>query len=347
MTRETRALEPAGAAAPAVTTQLRREGARSCVGCGGAEERQMVRGSSRHARRNQQLDGSARVLIRMIISPEGELAIDSGRAGRAGGFGRGAYVHADAVCLAAAAAKGLARSAKRPITLNGAPVTRTTLSATITEVYDRRFASMLGAARRAGAVEVGSNAVSAAWRGSRAHLLIVAVDAAAAADLSAVREAVADGRAVVWGNKEELARTVTIARRHGDESDSDASGAGVGVVAVTDTRFAHALQETRHVIESVCVVPRLDLSRGGKTSRQPRRRGHAEEARRDTDQAASILEGGTGNLREPVGSQGQALLSAQQQIAEHPLASQAVAARGSLGSTPPRPSRGRRGVKSA
>lgn len=337
MTRETRIPESAVADAPADTTQPRREGARTCVGCGSAEERQMIRGASRRAvrRHQQQEDGSARVLIRMVISPDGELAIDSGRAGRAGGLGRGAYVHADAVCLAAAAAKGLARSAKRPITLDGAPVTRTTLSAIISDVYDRRFASMLGAARRAGAVEVGSNAVSAAWRGSRAHLLIVAVDAAAAADLSAVREAVADGRALVWGNKEELARTVTTARRHGDEAGPDASGAGVGVVAVTDTRFAHALQETRHVIESVCVVPRLESSRGGKSSRQPRRRERAEEARRDStedsDRAASILESETGNLREPRGSQGQGS-----------LASQAVAARGSLGSTPRR-----RGVKSA
>lgn len=296
----------------------------------------MVRSSSRRAARRQQEAAGARVLIRMVISPEGELAIDSGRAGRAGGFGRGAYVHADAVCLAAAAAKGLARSAKRAITLDGAPVTRATLSATIAAVYDRRFASMLGAARRAGAVEIGSNAVTAAWRGERAQLLIVAVDAAAAADLSAVREAVADGRALVWGNKEELARAVTTARRHGDESDPDAAGAGVGVVAVTDTRFAHALQETRHVIESVRVVPRLESSRGGKPSHSPRRHGRAEEARRDPGQAASILESGTGNLREPRGSQGQGS-----------LASQAVAASGSLGSTPPRPSRGRRGVKSA
>ncbi len=67
---------------------------RSCVGCG---ERVDVAGN--HA------------LVRLIISPEGEVAVDA----RGGGFGRGAHVHPRPECLQKAVDRGLARSAKAKI----------------------------------------------------------------------------------------------------------------------------------------------------------------------------------------------------------------------------------------
>jgi len=65
---------------------------RTCVGCG--ERASATRGE----------DG----LIRLILGPGGEIAVDA----RGGGFGRGAHVHARPECLRRAVERGLSRSAK-------------------------------------------------------------------------------------------------------------------------------------------------------------------------------------------------------------------------------------------
>src|SRR5580693_9202449 len=64
---------------------------RTCVGCG----EQVAR----------EAPGD---LVRLVLGPDGEVAVDA----RAGGFGRGAYVHARRPCLERAVKGGLARSAK-------------------------------------------------------------------------------------------------------------------------------------------------------------------------------------------------------------------------------------------
>src|SRR5512132_4208702 len=207
---------------------------RSCVGCG---ERVDVAGN--HA------------LVRLIISPEGEVAVDS----RGGGFGRGAHVHPRPECLQKAVDRGLARSAKvKTNTLATeagelVPLTREALAAAIHRSTDRRIEGLLISAKRSHRLAVGADAVRSAWARGEAQLVLVARDSAAAADLSEVRQAITEGRSVAWGDKVRLAALV-----HGP-ARTEAHRVGVGVIAVSSRTIAAALLEAVHAADGVTGAP--------------------------------------------------------------------------------------------
>jgi ribosomal protein L7Ae-like RNA K-turn-binding protein len=137
----------------------------------------------------------------------------------------------------------------------------------------------LSAAKRARKLQVGSDAACMSLRAGEASLVIVAGDAAAAAERTEVRAAVREGAAIAWGTK---ARLGALLRPALEDSAPE-----VGVVAVTDTRIASAIRETRTVIDSVAQSPQ-----------GPQRHG---EFRQDSPaiRHASILNEGTATLSPP------------------------------------------------
>lgn len=190
-------------------------------------------------------------LVRLVLGPAGEVAVDAA----GGGFGRGAHVHARAACLAQAATKGLARASKGKAasvsvavkegdaigTTEAAPLTAASLAQAIETAMARRILGLLAAAVRTKKVRIGSDAVTGAWNGGDAALVVVATDAAAAKDLTAVREAVASGAAVSFGTKESLAGALF--RTKGAGGDVHGADRGVAVAAITDTRIASAVRD--------------------------------------------------------------------------------------------------------
>jgi predicted RNA-binding protein YlxR (DUF448 family)/ribosomal protein L7Ae-like RNA K-turn-binding protein len=220
---------------------------RTCVGCGERVE-VTARGS----------------LVRLIIGPEGEVAVDAGN----GGFGRGAHVHPRPDCLAKAVQRGLAKAAKGRVhaisSENGelAPLRADTLAAAIKAAMDRRIEGLLVSAGRSRQVALGSDSVTGACERGEAALVVVACDAAAAADLAEVRHAISEGRAVSWGTKLSLG-----ALFGGGEA---ARPSGVGVVAITSSRIGEALREAVHI---------ADASAGGPADRsEPRQKKAAKRA---------------------------------------------------------------------
>lgn len=182
-------------------------------------------------------------LVRLILAPSGEIAVDAA----GGGFGRGAHVHARVACLQQAATRGLLRATKgraasvsvavkedgAVVSSEAAPFSVEALAQAIEAAMTRRLTGLLGTAMRTRNVRIGADAATAAWHSGAAVLLVVATDAAAAADLGSVREAVAAGAAVAWGTKQSLAAALSRSERT----------EGVAVVAITDTRIASAVHD--------------------------------------------------------------------------------------------------------
>ncbi|MFO0591195.1 MAG: DUF448 domain-containing protein [Polyangiaceae bacterium] len=182
-------------------------------------------------------------LVRLVIAPSGEIAVDAA----GGGFGRGAHVHARGSCLEQAAVRGLLRATKGKAnsvsvavkdggdvkTTEPQPIDARALGQAIEAAMGRRIAGLLATSVRTRKARIGADAATAAWRSGEAALLVVATDAAAAADLAAVRDAVAAGGAVSWGTKMSLAAAL----------HRPAKAEGVGVVAITDTRIADAVRD--------------------------------------------------------------------------------------------------------
>jgi hypothetical protein len=138
--------------------------------------------------------------------------------------------------------------------------------------FEARFDALLATGKRSRKLEAGSDAVSGACAKGRGFLVIVATDAAQAAELTEVRRAVREGRALAWGDKASLARAVQRAPR------TNASGelVGVGVAAVTDARLARALRESLLVVESL----RTDPVRPETSAQQARSSAGADAPRR-------------------------------------------------------------------
>lgn len=207
---------------------------RSCVGCG-----ERVDTTGNH------------VLIRLIVSPEGEVAVDA----RGGGFGRGAHVHPRPDCLQKAVDRGIARSAKARVntlaTETGelVPLGRAALAEAIKRSTDRRIEGLLLSAKRSHRLAIGADAVRSAWGRGDAQLVVVARDAAAAADLTEVRQAVAEGRGAAWGTKAQVAALV-----HGP-ARTEAHRVGVGVIAISSRTIAAALQEAIYIANAVTGAP--------------------------------------------------------------------------------------------
>jgi predicted RNA-binding protein YlxR (DUF448 family) len=189
------------------------------------------------------LDGA---LVRLVLGPDGAVAVDAG----AGGFGRGAYVHPRASCLASAVVRGLPRAAKSSVHLaesdaaSGAPsdgparLSAAALAQAIVTAVDRRIHGLLISAARCRALALGADAAAGAGKRGEAKLIVVAWDASAAAELGEVRRAVSEGRAVAWGTKLTLASAI---------GRADRRTTGVGVVAVTSDHLAAALRAAVHV----------------------------------------------------------------------------------------------------
>lgn len=226
---------------------------RTCVGCGERVELQRA-------------DVANLTLVRLVLGPGGEVAVDAG----SGGFGRGVHVHPRPSCVERAAQRGIARAAKAKVALvwqdehdvalgatgseSGAglsevkpglvPLEPTSLAVAIVRALDRRAHGLLLAAARAHRVALGADAVTGSVERSEARLVVVATDAAAAADLSAVRRAVADGRGVAWGTKQVLAASCSPAM-------SSKRVEGLGVVAISDDRIATAFRAAVHAASAL------------------------------------------------------------------------------------------------
>jgi predicted RNA-binding protein YlxR (DUF448 family) len=256
---------------------------RTCVGCGERVDVLAVSGPDD--------------LVRLILGPNGEIAVDA----RGGGFGRGAHVHARRSCLERAARSGLLRATKgnarrvlfseagvgevgeagvgdHPAGRPGASVDRSealstdSLARAIQSAMDRRIEGLLRAAVRSRHMARGSDAVTGACRRSEGELVVVACDAAAAANLTEVRRAVAEGRAVAWGTKERLGAIVAPAPAPHAPGPVDAAGScwpapshdggdphtpgpagaeGVGVVSISSRSIAGALRQAVRAADAV------------------------------------------------------------------------------------------------
>jgi predicted RNA-binding protein YlxR (DUF448 family)/ribosomal protein L7Ae-like RNA K-turn-binding protein len=241
---------------------------RTCVGCG----EQVARDATGDLVRlvlGQVVDGGAETPPNppgaaghaQERSPQFEIAVDA----RGGGFGRGAHVHARRACLERAVKGGLARSAKArveriagPDDATASPLRVESLALAIQAAMDRRIEGLLAAAVRSRQLARGADAVTGACHREEAALVLVARDAAAAADLTEVRRAVAEGRGVAWGTKEELARLVA------PGGGAQAAGAGVGVVAVLSARIAGALREAAHTAAACAEIACAPAAEGGQ-----------------------------------------------------------------------------------
>lgn len=137
----------------------------------------------------------AELLLRVVLGPEGELAVDLSSSR----FGRGAHVHANKDCLAKALKGGFAKAFKSKVTGTAAE-----LGAQIVAAADRRIEGLVAGARRGKLTVAGSDTVRESFRRGDAALVIVATDALAATKFSEIQEAVAEGKAISWSNKERL-----------------------------------------------------------------------------------------------------------------------------------------------
>ena len=137
-------------------------------------------------------------LVRVVLDPgaEGEmLAIDLADSR----FGRGAHVHASKECVQKALRGGFAKVFKCKV-----EGTVEALGEQLVIAADRRIEGLLAGAKRGKLAISGSDVVRAAYREGTAALVLVACDAAAAAKLPEVQEAVSQGKAIGWGNKQRL-----------------------------------------------------------------------------------------------------------------------------------------------
>lgn len=139
--------------------------------------------------------GPPQDLLRLVVGPDGQVVPDLA----GGAFGRGAWVHARPACVEGAVRGGLSRGLKTKVTADAAQVT-----SSLREAAVRRTYSLLQAAERARLAAVGTAALEEAERDGRVELLVLASDAKASADLSAVRRLGERGRVRFFKTKAEL-----------------------------------------------------------------------------------------------------------------------------------------------
>ncbi len=138
----------------------------------------------------------ADALVRVVLDPaDGSLAVDLADSR----FGRGAHVHASKECAQKALRGGFAKVFKCKV-----EGTVESLGEQILDAADRRIEGLLAGARRGKLAISGSDVVRAAYREGTAAMIVVASDAAAAAKLSEIQDAVAQGKAIGWSNKQRL-----------------------------------------------------------------------------------------------------------------------------------------------
>ena len=153
------------------------------------------------ARTRRQCAGCAKrdfadALVRVVLDPaDGSLAVDLADSR----FGRGAHVHASKECAQKALRGGFAKVFKCKV-----EGTVESLGEQVLDAADRRIEGLLAGARRGKLAISGSDVVRAAYREGTAAIIVVASDAAAAAKLSEIQDAVAQGKAIGWSNKQRL-----------------------------------------------------------------------------------------------------------------------------------------------
>ena len=156
------------------------------------------------ARSRRQCAGCAKrdfadALIRVVLDPaDGSLAVDLADSR----FGRGAHMHASKECAQKALRGGFAKHFKCKI--DGTRTSLESLSEQVLDAADRRIEGLLAGARRGKLAISGSDVVRAAYRDGTAAIIVVASDAAAAAKLAEIQDAVAQGKAIGWSNKQRL-----------------------------------------------------------------------------------------------------------------------------------------------
>lgn len=134
-------------------------------------------------------------LVRVVLGEDGTLAVDLADSR----FGRGAHVHASKECVQKALRGGFAKVFKSKVEGDVA-----SFGEQITVSADRRIDGLLTGARRGKHAIAGADVVRAAYRDGSAVLVLVASDAAAAAKLPEVQEAIGQGKAIAWSNKQRL-----------------------------------------------------------------------------------------------------------------------------------------------
>jgi uncharacterized protein len=148
---------------------------RTCVGC--------------------RASGPPQDLVRLVVGPDGEVVPDLA----GGAFGRGAWVHPRAACVDGAVRGGLSRGLKVKVTTT-VPV----VVGLLREAAARRTLSLIQSAQRAQLAVLGTAGLEEAERDGRVELLVLASDAKASADLSAVRRLARAGRVRFFKTKAEL-----------------------------------------------------------------------------------------------------------------------------------------------
>ena len=165
-------------------------------------------------------------LVRVVLGPSGEAVPDLSGSG----FGRGAWVHPRAACLAKALPRGFSKSMKNAVTTSVAE-----FSAALRAQAERRAYSLIGAAFRARKAAAGSTAVRDAHAAGLIKLVLVACDARAAAETPWVDALVKSGKARAFGSKELLGRVI--------------GRPDTGVIAILDDGITTALVHTLDVAE--------------------------------------------------------------------------------------------------
>ena len=108
-------------------------------------------------------------------------------------------MHASKECAQKALRGGFAKVFKSKV-----EGTVESLAEQIVDAADRRIEGLLAGARRGKLAIAGADVVRAAYREGTAALIVVASDAAAAAKLPEIQDAVAQGKAIGWSNKQRL-----------------------------------------------------------------------------------------------------------------------------------------------
>ncbi len=197
---------------------------RTCVGCG------------------QRGEGEAMVRLVLVPGPQegatpASVVVDA----KGGAFGRGAHVHPSKACFEKACRQGLSRAFKCAVKADAEA-----LLLEVARAFARRLEGLLAGGVRGGHLVIGTDAVTQASQAGRLQLVLLAADATAAAERSAVKRATAEGKTLVYGDKRTLANA--LGKRHEAEER-----AGVGVCAVTDAALSASIR--RAWICAVGLVP--------------------------------------------------------------------------------------------
>ena len=137
-------------------------------------------------------------LLRVVLGPEGMLAVDLSTRNRSQ-FGRGAHVHPSKECVQKALKGGFAKVFKSKV-----EGTVESIGEQIVVLADRRIEGLLAGAHRGRLTIAGADSVCEAVREGKVALVVVATDAAAAVKHPEVQDAIAEGKAVAFSNKERL-----------------------------------------------------------------------------------------------------------------------------------------------